>query len=153
MGKIVLIYVLFLVVASVTLDMVNKEKASRLLLDISIICSSLIVVLIMFIAFTVIITSTKEVLLIRAYKLQDLCTTYRQMLCATSKLKLVNMLLLIYVQVLENLEWKKYAQIMSFESMSVLHSSNIIYCVCHISNIFYVPKSYYYHKVLKLNSL
>ena len=68
-----------------------------------IMCSSLIV-LNVFIAITFIIRNTKDMLLIMAYKLWDLCTTYRQMSCATSQLKSVNMLLLIYVQVFREFE-------------------------------------------------
>ena len=95
MGKIVLIYVLFLIVANATLDMVNKENTSRLLSGLSVMCSSLIVILIIFITITVVIT--KKVLLTVAYKLQNLYPTYRQMMHATSKLKVVRVLLLIFI--------------------------------------------------------
>ena len=133
--------------------MVNKENASRLLSVSSIMSASLNVILIMFIAITVIITSIKEVLLIMAYKLQDLCTTYRQLLHATSKLKLVNMLLLIYVQVFREFEMDKICSINVFDSAQVLHSSNIIYYICHVADIFHVPKSYYYSQGFKIKLL
>ena len=96
MGKILLVYVLFVVVASATLDMVNKENASKHLSDSSIMFSGLKIVLIMSIVITIIITHINKVLLIVVYKLHDLYTTYRQMSCATLKLNLVGMLLLIY---------------------------------------------------------
>ena len=63
--------------------------------------SSLTIVLIMFIIITVITTCTKKVLNILAYKLQDLCTTCKQMSCATLKLKICRILLQIYVQVFQ----------------------------------------------------
>ena len=44
------------------------------------------IILIMFIIIAVVITCTTKVLISVAYKLQDLCTTYRQMLCATLKI-------------------------------------------------------------------
>ena len=105
MGKILLLYVLYFVVAGAgaTADMVKKENASKLLSDLSVTCSSLNIILIMVIFCTVIITGTKRVLSIVGYKLQDLCSTYRQMY-VTSELKLVAMLLLIYAQVFREVD-------------------------------------------------
>ena len=73
-----------------------------------------LLLLAIFIVIIIIITCTKKVLLIVVYKLWDLCTTYRQMLCATLKLKLVGALLLIYVQVFRKLT--KCAYILLFDS-------------------------------------
>ena len=61
----------FFVVASATADMVKKENASKPLSDLSVMFSSLNIILIMFIVFTVINTGTKKVLLIVGYKLQE----------------------------------------------------------------------------------
>ena len=66
MGKILLI---FLVVVSATMDMVKKKHASKALVDLSVMFSSLNIILIMLLVFTVIITGIKKVLLIVAYKL------------------------------------------------------------------------------------
>ena len=59
------------------MSMVKKEHTYKALLDLSIMFSSLNIALIMFIVFTDIITGTKKVLLTVAYKVQDLCTTYK----------------------------------------------------------------------------
>ena len=112
MSKILLVYVLFFVVANATSDMV-KKNTSKLLSDLSIMFSSLTIILIMFIVITVIIICTKKVLLIAAYKLWDLSTTYREM-CATLVKKIVGVLLLIYVQVFEEFE------------MDNMHLNNVI---------------------------
>ena len=62
------------------------ETASKLLSNLLIMFSSLTIVPIMFIIITVIIICTKKVLITVPYKLQYLCTSYRQMPCATVKL-------------------------------------------------------------------
>ena len=98
MGKILLIYVLFLVVVSTTLETeVKKEDTSRLWSNLLIMLSSLTIISIMFIISTFIIICSKKVLVIVAYKVQDLFTTYRKMICATLKLKFLGIILQVYV--------------------------------------------------------
>ena len=87
MGKTLLIYVLFSVVVSTTLETEVKENTSKLLSNSLIMFSSLTLILIMFIIITFIIICTKKVLVIVAYTLQDFCTTDRPVSCATLKLK------------------------------------------------------------------
>ena len=88
MGKMMLIYVLFFVVVSTTLETkVMKKKASRLWSNVLIILSSLTIGSTVFIIITF-ITCTKKVLIIVVYKFQDLCTIYRQMPCITVKDKI-----------------------------------------------------------------
>ena len=91
----------------------------------------------MFIVITVIITCTKKVLLIVAYKLRDLCTTYRQTLCATLVIKFVDILLQIYLHVFQEFLMDKMNLNMSFNSMEALHSFYIIYYIYHILHILY----------------
>ena len=55
----------------------------------------------MFIIIIFIIIYAKKVLIIVAYKLQDMCTIHRPMLCATLKLKCLEILLQIYAQVFQ----------------------------------------------------
>ena len=58
-----------------------------------------------------------KVLLIVAYKLQDLCTTYRQTLCTTLVITFVGVLLQTYLQVFQQLLIDKIHFNMSFDSI------------------------------------
>ena len=102
MGKMLLIFVLlFINVSAVQGTEVKKENACILLSNSLIMFSSLTIISVMLILIISIIMHTKKVLIIVAYKLHDLCTTCRPTSCATLKLKFLDILLQIYVQVFQ----------------------------------------------------
>ena len=85
MGKTLLIYVLIFAIISTMLETeVKRENTSKLLSNLLIMFSGLEIVSIMFILINFIIEITKMVSVILAYKLKDLCTSYRPICSAIS---------------------------------------------------------------------